>query len=68
MTTKERLHSLVEQLGDAEVNELLEYAGWLAQEFDTLTTEELERAREGQAAIESGDYVTLEPLRMRIDR
>ncbi len=67
MTTKERLHSLVEQLSDAEVNKLPEYADWLAQESDTLTTDELERVREGQAAIESGDYVTLEALWKRID-
>ncbi len=66
MTTKERLHSLVERLDEAEADELLEYADWLTQESDTLTDEALARAREGQAAIERGDYVTLEALRQQI--
>lgn len=66
MTTKERLHSLVDRLDDAEADELLEYADWLAQESDTLTDEELARARIGQDAIERGDFVTLDALRQQI--
>ena len=66
MTTKERLHSLVDQLDDAEADELLEYADWLAQDTDTLTAEELARAQEGQAAIARGDYITLEALRKQL--
>lgn len=66
MTTKERLHDLVEHLDEAEADELLEYADWLAEAADTLTDDELARARLGQKAIASGDFVSLKDLRAQL--
>lgn len=68
MTIKERLHDLVERLDEAEADELLDYAGWLAQDADTLTDDELARAQLGQDAIARGDYVTLNDPRQQIGR
>ncbi|MBI2756334.1 MAG: hypothetical protein HYX52_06465 [Chloroflexi bacterium] len=66
MTTKERLLDLVDQLDEAEVDELLDYAGWLAQEIDTLTSKELARVQAGEAEIARGACTTLQDLRGRL--
>jgi len=67
MTTKADLHHLVDELDEAAADELLDYAHWLAADEDEpLTADELARARQGEAAIASGDYVTLVGLRRQI--
>jgi predicted transcriptional regulator len=46
---------------------LLEYARWLAADYDEpLNADEVAHVREGEAAIAAGDYVTLEELRRRL--
>jgi hypothetical protein len=42
------------------------YLERLLSDSEVLTNEELERVREGQAAIASGDYVTLDEWRHRL--
>lgn len=69
MTTREDLHHLVDELGEVEANELLEYARWLAAEEDEpLTEEELARVEAGEAEIRRGEYVTLEDVKRRLER
>jgi predicted transcriptional regulator len=54
------------RMDPAMVDELLEYAQWLAADEDEpLSEDELARVREGEAAIAAGDYVTLEELHRR---
>jgi hypothetical protein len=66
MTVKDDLHHLVDELGEAAVGELLEYAQWLSEPEDTLTDEELVRVEAGKVEIARGDYVTLEELRRKL--
>jgi predicted transcriptional regulator len=67
MSVKDELHTLVDQLDEEAIGELLEYARWLAAQEDApLSEQELARVREGEAAIAAGDYVTLEQLRRQI--
>jgi hypothetical protein len=67
MTVKDDLHQLVDQLDEAAVDELLDYARWLAAEEDEpLTDEERARVEAGEAEIRRGDYVSLEDLKRRL--
>ena len=67
MSVKDELHTLVDQLDEEAIGELLDYAQWLAADEDApLSEQELARVREGEAAIAAGDYVTLEQLRRQI--
>jgi len=67
MIVKEDLHHLVDQLDEEDVGELLDYARWLvAEEDDPLTEEEFARVHGGDAALATGDYLTLEQLRRQI--
>jgi hypothetical protein len=69
MTVKDDLHQLVDQLDEAAVDELLDYARWLAAEEDEpLTDEERARVEAGEAEIRRGDYVSLEDLKRRLGR
>jgi hypothetical protein len=63
MTTKEELSELVNSLSDEEAADLLDYAHWLLEESEALTTEELARVRQGEEQIRRGDYVTLDKLK-----
>ena len=62
MTVQERIHQLVDRLGQEEAGDLLEYAEWLAAESDSLTPEELEAMAEGEREVEGGQSVSLEDL------
>lgn len=66
VTLKEELHTLVDALDDEAASELLDYAQWLGQDEDIATPGELARARAGQAAIASGDYVDFQDLRQQL--
>jgi hypothetical protein len=66
MTTKDRLHRLVDELDDANADELLDYAQWLQHTTDTLTAEELAQVEQGKAELAAGEYVTLEGLRRKL--
>jgi hypothetical protein len=69
MTTREDLHHLVDELGEAEADELLEYARWLAAEEDEpLDEEQRARVETGEAEIQRGEYVTLADLHRQLDR
>lgn len=64
MTVKDDLHHLVDELDEAEADELLEYARWLtATEDEPLTDEERAHVQSGEAELRRGDFVTLEDLR-----
>jgi hypothetical protein len=67
MTTKDSLHHLVDALDDAAADELLDYAQWLLEPTDTLTSEEWARVQEGKEELARGEYVTLEELRRKLD-
>lgn len=67
MTVKDDLHHLVDELGEAEADELLEYARWLlAEEDDALDEEELARVEAGEAEIRDGDSVRLDDIKRRL--
>ena len=67
MATKDELHELVDQLDEEAVDELLEYAQWLAAEEDEpLTDEELARVEAGEAELRRGESVTLDDLKRRL--
>jgi hypothetical protein len=66
MTTKEELHQLVDDLNDEEAAALLDYAHWLLEECETLTSEAMAPAREGEAQIRRGEYVTLDTLKREL--
>jgi hypothetical protein len=69
MTAKDDLHHLVDELGEAEADELLEYARWLAAEEDEpLDDEELARVEAGEAEIQRGDYVSLDDVKRRLEQ
>ena len=62
MTTKEELHLLIDALDEQCAHEVLEYIHWLREDSDTLTEEELSQAREAEARIDRGEYITLDQL------
>lgn len=65
MTVQEKIHTLVDRLGEDQASDLLEYAEWLAAESDSLTPEELEAMAEGEREVEAGESVGLEELKHR---
>lgn len=67
MTTKERLHEIVDALSEDEAAELLDYAEWLRQESETLTEEESARVRAGAAELARGERVAWEDLRRELN-
>jgi predicted transcriptional regulator len=67
MTTRDELLHLIDALSEDALDELRDYAHWLAEEEDEpLTADELDRVREGEAEIARGEYVTLEELRRKL--
>ncbi len=60
MSVKQDLHRLVDELGEADAREALDYLRWLKQETESLTEEELARVRAGEAEIARGEYTVLE--------
>lgn len=68
MLAKEELRDLVETLSDVDAAALLEYAHWLHEESETLTTEELARVRQGEEQIRRGEYITLDTLKRDLAR
>ena len=66
MTTKEQLHHIIEGLGDTEASDLLEYAEWLLEADETLSDEELHRARRTLGEMRRGDYVTLDEVKPKL--
>ena len=65
MTVKEELRALVETMPDEHAAEVLDYARWLAADTDTLTEEEMEEVRAGEAELARGEYVTLDDVLQR---
>ena len=63
MTTKERLHVLIDQLPPAEEAEVLDYLEWLLTPDDALTEDEVALVRNGEAEISAGEFVTLSELK-----
>lgn len=60
MTTKEELHKLVDNLGDEDASEALDYLRRLTEvESESLTDDERRRVQAGEAQIERGEYITL---------
>ncbi len=66
MTTREQLHHIIEGLGDTEASELLEYAERLLEAEETLSDEELGRARRTLGEMRRGDYVTLDEVKRKL--
>ena len=58
----ERLHELVEELSEEDALDLLDFLQ-MADDPDELTPEELAELEEIDAAMERGEYITLEDLR-----
>lgn len=65
---KEELHRLIDQLPDMAALDTLDHVRWLlSDEEETLTQEEWEEVRAGEAEIARGEYVTLEEIKQRLD-
>ncbi len=62
MSVKEELHQLIEQLDEFSVRETLDYIHWFQLSHDSLTPEEWEQVRQGEAQIARGEYITLDDL------
>ena len=54
MSVKEELHQLIEQLDESSVRETLDYIYWFQLSHDSLTPEEWEQVRQGEAQIARG--------------
>ncbi len=67
MTTKERIHELVDQLADEPSGEALDHLEWLLLDEDEASPGDLVEAERGRAQIASGGYVTLEELKRSLD-
>jgi hypothetical protein len=66
MTTKEHVHELVDALSESAADEVLDYLRWLISPTDTLTEQEFEAVQKGERQVESGDYMTLEELKVKL--
>ncbi len=62
MSVKEELHQLIEQLDELSAQETLDYIHWFQLSHDSLTPEEWEQVRQGEAQIARGEYITLDGL------
>ncbi len=67
MTTKEELRRTVDILSEEDAVELLDYAHWLEQEGETLTDEEIARAKQGEEQVRRGESVSWEQLRRELN-
>lgn len=65
LTDSTRLGQEIDDLSEEDAREILDYLDWVDEGIDTLSDEEVEAVRKGQAEIASGEYVTLEDLRRR---
>ena len=65
---KDEPHSLVDQLDADDAEEALDYLRWLVTDSESLSEEELEFVRQGEAQIARGDYVTLDELKRSLPR
>jgi predicted transcriptional regulator len=63
MTTKERLHALIEQLSPHDEAEALAYLEWLLSPEEVLSEDELAEVQRGEAEIAAGEFVTLDDLK-----
>ena len=62
MSVKEELHQLIEQLDEFSVRETLDYIHWFQLPHDSLTPEEWEQVRRGEAQNARGEYITFDDL------
>ena len=69
MGAKERLHSLVNLLPEAECGAAERFLKFLIDdgEDEPLSEEDREEVRQGQAAIARGEFTTLEDLKLELD-
>jgi hypothetical protein len=68
MGAREELHLLIDHLPVDKVEDILDYAQWLASDHDTLTDEELEASRLGEEQIAQGRFVRLSDVRRRLEQ
>lgn len=68
MSIRQEIHDLVDQLGDTEAEETLDYIRWLLTSEDTLTPEELEMVKEGEEQLSRGESISLEDFRRSLSR
>jgi hypothetical protein len=67
MTTREELRRIVDILSEEHAVELLEYARWLEQAGETLTDDEIARAKHGEEQLRCGERVSWEDLRRELN-
>jgi len=63
MTTRDRMHELVEQIPDEQTAEAVDYLEWLLLDEDEASPEELAEAKRGREQIARGEYVTLDEVK-----
>lgn len=56
----QEIRELVNQLGEDNVADVLDYLRWILAEEDALTSEEMEEVRLGTDEIRRGDSISLE--------
>ena len=66
MSAREELHLLIDHLPVDELEDMLDYAQWLASDHDTLSDEELEASHLGEEQIAQGKFVRLSDARRRL--
>jgi len=62
-TGRRTLSLLLKELGDEEIEDVIDYIQWLEAEEDTLTEDELAAVHAGEEEISRGEFVTLAELR-----
>lgn len=68
MSAREELHLLIDHLPADELEDVLDYAQWLAADHDTLTDDEIEAVRLGEEQIAQGRFVRLPDVRRRLEQ
>jgi hypothetical protein len=65
-TVRSRLALEIDDLGEDEAAEIIEYLEWVAMPADTLSDEELAEVEKADAAIARGEYSFLEEVRRKL--
>ncbi len=66
MATREELRRIVDALSDEDAAELLDYAHWLRQDNETLSTQEAARVQRGEEQLARGETVAWDDLRREL--
>ena len=66
MTNKEKLIKLVEDLSEEDAGEAVDFVQWLLLEEDSLTEDELEEVKQGEAELARGERVSWDQVKREL--